>query len=71
MIKNIIQSEILLQIHSKTSLNVFESIIIELNKLELNEEKIELEAKEILSLYENGIKNLNVKQFQNLLLLTL
>ena len=69
MIKNILQAKILLHIHSKTSLKAFDSIILELEKLELTQEQIELEANEILSLYENGIKNLNVKQFQNILYL--
>ena len=58
MIKNILQAKILLHIHSKTSLKAFDSIILELEKLELTQEQIELEANEILSLYENGIKNL-------------
>ena len=70
MIKNILQAKILLHIHSKTSLKAFDSIILELEKLELTQEQIELEANEILSLYENGIKNLNVKQFQNILILS-
>ena len=70
MIKNILQAKILLHIHSKTSLKAFDSIILELEKLELTQEQIEIEANEILSLYENGIKNLNVKQFQNILILS-
>ena len=70
MIKNILQAKILLHIHSKTSLKAFDFIILELEKLELTQEQIELEANEILSLYENGIKNLNVKQFQNILILS-
>lgn len=70
MIKNILQAKILLHIHSKTSLKALDSIILELEKLELTQEQIELEANEILSLYENGIKNLNVKQFQNILILS-